>query len=461
MKHGANEGFIPYKIRSIEPIRLLKSEEREKRIKEAGLNVFKLKAEDVYIDLLTDSGTGAMSMQQWSRVLVGDESYAGSSSYFRLEKTVQEIMGLPHVIPAHQGRAAENILDHVLIKEGMVVPGNAHFDTTKAHIEFNKGRAVDCTIDAGAAVSEEHPFKGNLDLGKLEQAFKKYGREKIAYVLVTVTCNTVGGQPVSMKNIKDVSEFCKKHGLICLFDAARFAENAYFIKTREDGYANKSVKDIVLEMFSRVDGCTMSSKKDAFVPIGGFVALRDRGLADRVRQFEILFEGFCTYGGMSGMDMEALAQGLTEVVDEDYLAYRIGQVSYLGRLLSSAGVPVIKPYGGHAIFVDGRGFYPNVPAEQFPAQLLTVELYKKGGIRAVEVGLCLAGRGPDTGKELAPKLDLCRMAIPRRVYTNEHLDHVAKCTIDLFNRDRDRKTGLKLDQETKIMRHFTSTFKYV
>ena len=456
-----NKTPIPYRIKVVEPITLLPREERLAKIEEAGLNLFNLKSEDVYIDLLTDSGTGAMSKAQWAGIMLGDEAYAGSMSFFKLEKTIQDVMGLPYVIPVHQGRAAEKVLDFNIVKKGQVVPGNTHFDTTKAHIEFAGGRCIDCTISEGRQANAEHPFKGNLDLNLLNESYEKYGREKISYVLITVTCNSGGGQPVSMECIKEVSEFCKERKLFLLFDAARFAENAYFIKLREKGFENKSIPEIVREMFSYVDGCTMSAKKDGIVPIGGFLALRDKELYEELKPTDILFEGFYTYGGMSGMDMEALAQGLREVVDENYLAYRIGQTAYLGKKLIEREIPIVTPIGGHAVFVDGRRFFPKVPEDQFPSQLLTVELYKEGGVRAVEIGACLAGRDPDTGENLRPHLDLCRLTIPRRVYTHEHLDYVAKTVIKVKGNSGDKNKGLGFLNETKGIRHFTSTFKYL
>jgi len=454
--------FIPYKIKSVEPIQLLPREERERVIDAAGFNVFKLRSDQVYIDLLTDSGTGAMSAAQWSRVMLGDESYAGSSSFFRLEKVIQDVMGLPYVIPVHQGRAAEQVLDYVMIgSEKNVVPGNTHFDTTKAHIEFRGGRTIDCTIEEGRDPTTAHPFKGNLDLTFLKEAVEKSGHDKISYVLITITCNSGGGQPVSMENIKAVSNYCKQEGFTLFFDAARFAENAYFIQQRENGYENMSVKEIIKEMFSYVDGCTMSAKKDGLVPIGGFLAFRDEALFEEMKPLNILFEGYYTYGGMSGMDMENMAQGLTEVTGESYLAYRIGQTAYLGHKLDDAGVPVVKPFGGHAVFVDGRRFYPNVPEDQFPAQMVTVEAYKFGGIRSVEIGSCLAGRNPDTGENIRPALDLSRFAIPRRVYTKEHFDYVADRITEAHQATKDRTTGLAFNMESKGIRHFTSTFKYI
>lgn len=454
-----SRNIVPYKIKVIEPIRLLPRHERERKIKEAGLNVFRLRAEDVYIDLLTDSGTGAMSAMQWSMMMIGDESYAGSSSFFRLEQAICEVTGMPFVIPVHQGRAAEQVLDFTLVNKGQVVPGNTHFDTTKAHIEFRGGRAVDCTIAEGRNATADHPFKGNIDLKLLDDVLKKYGRETIAYVLTTITCNSGGGQPVSMENIRDVSEFCKKHKLRFFFDAARFAENAYFIKKRERGYENKSIQSIVLEMFSYVEGCTMSAKKDGLVPIGGFLALRDEVLYEEMKPTDILFEGFYTYGGMSGMNMDAMAQGLKEVLDEAYLKHRIEQTAYLGMKLLERNVPIVTPVGGHAVFIDGRRFFPDVPEDEFPAQLVTVGLYKEGGVRAVEVGSCLAGRDPDSGENIRPALDLCRLTIPRRVYTQEHFDYIADVVGSVREKELNRKSGLAFEKETRGIRHFTSTFR--
>lgn len=450
---------VPYRIKIVEPIRLLSRQERERRIRAAGLNVFRLKAEDVYIDLLTDSGTGAMSQAQWSQMMVGDEAYAGSASFFRLEHSIRDIMGLPFVIPVHQGRAAEQVLDFTLIHEGMVVPGNSHFDTTKAHIEFRGGRAIDCTIAEGRDATANHPFKGNVDLKLLAEAVKKHGREQVAYVLVTITCNSGGGQPVSMANIREVADFCREEKLRLFFDAARFAENAYFIQQREAGYKDKTIREIVREMFSYVEGCTMSAKKDGLVPIGGFLALQDQALYEEMKPTDILFEGFYTYGGMSGANMEAMAQGLREVVEEAYLAHRIGQTAYLGEELLRRDVPIVTPVGGHAVFIDGRRFFPKVPEKEYPAQLVTVCLYREGGVRAVEIGSCLAGRDPDSGENLRPALDLCRLTIPRRVYTQEHFDYVADVVATVSTEERGRAHGLAFDEETRGIRHFTSTFQ--
>jgi len=450
---------VPYRIKVVEPIRLLSRREREVKLREAGLNVFRLRAEDVYIDLLTDSGTGAISAAQLSHMMVGDEAYAGSASFFRLEESIRDVMGFPFVIPVHQGRAAEQVLDYTLVHQGMVVPGNSHFDTTKAHIEFRGGRAVDCTIAEGRDSTADHPFKGNIDMRLLEEAFAKHGRERISYVLITITCNSGGGQPVSMGNIREVASFCRARGLRLFFDAARFAENAYFIQQREPGFADRPIRDIVREMFSYGDGATMSAKKDGLVPIGGFLALRDEDLYEEMKPTDILFEGFYTYGGMSGMNMEAMAQGLREVVESEYLAYRIGQTAYLGDELMKRDVPIVTPVGGHAVFIDGRRFFPKVPEEQFPAQLVTALLYKEGGVRSVEVGANLAGRDPDTGENNRPALDLCRLTIPRRVYTQEHFDYVADVVATVYAQECSRTKGLAFDRETKGIRHFTSTFK--
>jgi tryptophanase len=450
---------VPFRAKVVEPIRLLPREKRNEAIAAAGLNVFNLKAEDVYIDLLTDSGTGALSTRQMSAMMSGDESYAGSRSFHRIVESFGGLTGLPYVMPSHQGRGAERVLNSVLVKRSAVVPGNSHFDTTKAHIEFAGGRCVDCTIDAGKDARAEHPFKGNVDIAKLEAVFDRYGAKQIAYVLITVTCNSGGGQPVSMQNIRAVSEFARTRGVLVFFDAARFAENAYFIQQREAGYHGKSVREIVREMFSHVDGCTMSSKKDAIVPMGGLIAMRDQGLYEALKTPTILFEGFYTYGGMSGMVMEALAQGLQDVVEEDYLRYRVGQVALLGTWLAEADVPIVQPVGGHAVFIDGRLFYPEVPEDEFPAQLVCVELYREGGVRPVEVGANLIGRDPDTGQNIRPALDLCRLAIPRRVYSGEHLEYVVDVARCVRQEQKTRRRGLAFDKESDGIRHFASTFR--
>jgi len=444
-----------YKIKMVETIKKSTREQREQWIKEAKYNLFNLKSEQVFIDLLTDSGTGAMSDKQWSALMQGDESYAGATSYYNLKNTIKELLGFDYFLPTHQGRAAENVLFSVLIKEGDVIPGNSHFDTTKGHIEFRKAKAVDCTIDEAFDTELEHPFKGNIDLNKLEETIKKHPKEKVPFIVVTVTCNSSGGQPVSMENMRAVRKLADQHGIPIIYDSARFAENAYFIKKREKGYENKTIKEIVKEMFSYADGMTMSSKKDAIVNMGGFIALNSEEIFKKATVFNIMFEGFVTYGGMSGRDMNALAQGLDEGTEFDYLDTRIRQVHYLGKKLTEFGITVQKPYGGHAIFVDAKKFLPNVPKEQYQAQTLAVELYLEAGIRGVEIGTLLADRDPETRENRYPALELLRLAIPRRVYTNNHMDVIAVALKNVFDR-RDKITkGLKIINEAPIMRHFT------
>jgi tryptophanase len=444
-----------YKIKMVETIKKSTRKQREQWIKEAKYNLFNLKSEQVFIDLLTDSGTGAMSDKQWSAIMQGDESYAGATSYYNLKNTIKELLGFEYFLPTHQGRAAENVLFSVLIKEGDIIPGNSHFDTTKGHIEFRKAKAVDCTIDEAFDTEIEHPFKGNIDLNKLEETIKKYPKDKIPFIVITITCNSSGGQPVSMENMKAVKKLASQHGIPIIYDSARFAENAYFIKKREKGYENKTIKEIVKEMFSYADGMTMSSKKDAIVNMGGFIALNSEDIFKKATVFNIMFEGFVTYGGMSGRDMNALAQGLDEGTEFDYLDTRIKQVEYLGKKLTDFGITVQRPYGGHAIFVDARKFLPNVPKEQLQAQTLAVELYLEAGIRGVEIGTLLADRDPETRENRYPALELLRLAIPRRVYTNNHMDVIAVALKNVFDR-RDKITkGLKIINEAPIMRHFT------
>jgi len=445
----------PYKIKVVEPLYRSSREEREQWIKEARYNLFNLRSDRVFVDLLTDSGTGAMSQYQWSEIMLGDESYAGSLSFHKLKDTINDLLDMPYFLPTHQGRAAENVLFSALINKGDVVPGNSHFDTTKGHIEYRRARAIDCTIDEACNTSEFHPFKGNIDLEKLEEVFKKYPAEKIPLCIITVTCNTSGGQPVSMENIREVSALCKKYGIMSIFDAARFAENAYFIKTREKGYENKSIREIVKEMFSYVDGATMSSKKDAIVNIGGFIALRDKALFDKASVFSIMYEGYLTYGGLAGRDLGALAQGLMEGTEFDYLEARIGQVAYLGEKLRSYGIPIQEPTGGHAVFVDAKKFLPNVPKEEYQAQTLAIELYIEAGVRGVEIGTLLADRNPLTRENRYPKLELLRLAIPRRVYTNNHMDYIAAALGNIWQRREKITKGLKIVSEAPIMRHFT------
>jgi tryptophanase len=444
-----------YKIKMVESLYRSTKSEREEWIKEAKYNLFNLRSGHVFIDLLTDSGTGAMSDLQWSAMMQGDESYAGASSYFKMKEAIQTVLGFDYFLPTHQGRAAENVLFSVLVKEGNIIPGNAHFDTTKGHIEFRHAAAVDCTIKEAYDTSVYHPFKGNIDLGKLEEVLTSNPREKIPMVIVTVTCNTPGGQPVSMENLKAVSSMAKKYGVLVILDGARFAENAYFIKMREPGFEHISIRDIVKEMMSYADAMTMSSKKDAIVNMGGFIALREEELFRQASVFNILFEGYITYGGMSGRDMNALAQGLYEGTEFNYLETRVEQVAYLGKLLSGYGIPVQQPYGGHAIFVDARKFLPKVPREQFQAQTLAVELYLEGGVRGVEIGTLLADRDPETRENRFPRLELMRLALPRRVYTNNHMDYVAACLKNIWDRRDEITTGLRITREGPILRHFT------
>ncbi len=444
-----------FKIKMVEPIRRTSREEREAWIKDAKYNLFNLKSDQVFIDLLTDSGTGAMSDRQWSEMMLGDESYAGASSYYKLKAAIKDITGFDYFLPTHQGRAAENVLFSSMIKEGDIIPGNSHFDTTKGHIEFRKAHAVDCTIDEAFDTTLDHPFKGNVDLNKLEDVLKSNPKEKIPMVIVTVTCNSSGGQPVSLQNLKAVYELAKSYEIPVIFDSARFAENAYFIKIREAAYENKCIREIVAEMFSYADGMTMSSKKDAIVNMGGFIGLRDKELFEKASVYNILFEGFISYGGMSGRDMNALAQGLYEGTEFDYLETRIGQVAYLGQQLKDHGIPVQYPFGGHAIFVDAKRFLPQMPVEQYVAQTLAVELYIEGGVRGVEIGTLLADRDPETGENRFPELELLRLAIPRRVYTNNHIDYVAAALINVFDRRNEIVSGLKITKEAPILRHFT------
>ena len=444
-----------YRIKMVESIQRSTREERVRWLKDARYNLFSLKSDYVYIDLLTDSGTGAMSDRQWSALMSGDESYAGARSYYNMKDAIQQILGFTYFLPVHQGRAAENILFSTLIKAGDIIPGNAHFDTTKGHIEFREAIAKDCTVDAAVNTQLELPFKGNVDLEKLEQVLSAYPKERVPMVILTITNNTAGGQPVSMENIRCTSELCKKHDVRLLLDSARFAENAYFIKTREEGYLDKTIKEIVSEMFSYADIMTMSSKKDAIVNMGGFVAFKSETLWKQCQKFCILNEGFITYGGMSGRDMNALAVGLDEGTDFDYLETRIKQVEYLGKKLDQYGIPYQRPAGGHAIFVDAKKVLTHVPKEQFIAQTLAIELYLEAGIRGVEVGAILADRDPVTRENRYPELELLRLAIPRRTYTNNHMDVTATALKNVFDRKDTITTGYTIVKEEPIMRHFT------
>jgi tryptophanase len=445
----------PFKIKMVEPIYRSTQQQRETWINEASYNLFNLKSEQVYIDLLTDSGTGAMSDRQWSEIMLGDESYAGASSYYKLKAAITEITGFNYFLPTHQGRAAENVLFSVLVKEGDLVPGNSHFDTTKGHIEFRKATAVDCTIDEACDPAIYHPFKGNVDTIKLENVLKNNPKDKISCIIVTITNNTAGGQPVSMANLREVGKLSRKYGVKFIIDSARFAENAYFIKLREYGYAEKDIREIALEMFSYADGMTMSSKKDAIVNMGGFVAFRDEKLFHEVSTYNIIYEGFITYGGMSGRDMNALAQGLYEGTEFLFLESRINQVAYLGTKLKEHGIPVLEPFGGHAIFIDAKKFLPQIKKEEFPAQTLAIELFIEGGLRGVEIGALMADRDPITRADRYPELEMVRLAIPRRVYTNNHMDYVAAVVMNVFDRRNQIKNGVKIKWEAPIMRHFT------
>jgi tyrosine phenol-lyase len=449
----------PFRIKVVERIALPSVEEREAIIREAGLNVFNIPSEKILIDLLTDSGTSAMSDRQWAALMVGDEAYAGSRSYYRFEEVVRSIFGFKHVIPTHQGRVAENLLFSVRVKPGMVVPNNIHFDTTRANVEHNGGIALDCVIPEGHDPDAEHPFKGNMDVDRLEAVLKEYGRERVPMVMLTITNNSGGGQPVSLENIRAVREVTRRHGVPLIFDACRFAENVWFIKQRERGYDRKSVLEIAREMFSLGDGCTMSAKKDGLVNMGGFLCLNDEETAREITNLLILVEGFPTYGGLAGRDLEAIAQGLTEVTDEAYLEYRVGQVRRLGERLVEASVPVLKPFGGHAVYLNARAFLPHIPQSRFPAQALAVALYREAGIRAVEIGSLMFGR-EENGKPVYPKLEMVRLAVPRRVYTTMQMDYVADSVIRLLQ-ERERIRGLRLTYAAPVLRHFTARLEEV
>ena len=444
-----------YRIKMVEQIYRSTREEREVWLKEAKNNLFNLRSEQVFIDLLTDSGTGAMSDKQWSAMMLGDESYAGASSYYKLKDAITTILGFDYILPTHQGRAAENVLFSVLIKEGDIIPGNSHFDTTKGHIEFRKATALDITVEESKDTSTPYPFKGNLNLESLEESIKLHTVEKIPFILITVTNNTAGGQPVSLENIRGVRAIANKYGIPVVFDSARFAENAYFIKLREKGFENKSIKEIVAEMYENADAMTMSSKKDAIVNMGGFIAMKSKDLFEKASVYNIMFEGFVTYGGMSGRDMNALAQGLDEGTEFETLETRIKQTEYLGNKLIEYGVPIQLPIGGHAVFVDARKILGHIPKEEFQAQTLAIELYLEGGVRGVEIGAILADRDPNTRENRYPTLELLRLAIPRRTYTNNHMDVIAASLKNVFDRKNQITKGFKIIKEATIMRHFT------
>lgn len=453
------EPIEPFKIKAVEPIRKISDSERLEALKEGGYNLFLVNADKIYIDLLTDSGTSAMSDNQWAGIMCGDESYAGSVSFQHLRDEVYQLTGLKEFIPTHQGRAAEHLLFSTLLRSGYVVPSNTHFDTTRANVESCDSLALDLTIPEATDIESLYPFKGNMNTEKLIAAIEKYGTEKIPLIMLTVTNNSMGGHPVSMENIRKVSNIAKDYGIPLFLDACRFAENAYFIKTRETGFEDRSVRSIAREMFSYADGCTMSAKKDGLVNIGGFLAMNNGEWAEKIRQSLILIEGFPTYGGLSGRDMEAMARGLHEVLEEDYLQFRTEQVAYLSSLLVDAGVPIIRPAGGHAVYVNAKSFYDHIPQAQFPGQVLVVELYREAGIRAVEIGSVMFGHhDPETGEMVYPELDLVRLAIPRRVYTNSHMKYVAQALQSLF-RKRKETRGLRITYDPKVLRHFTARFE--
>ena len=443
-----------WRIKMVEPIKKSTREEREQWMKEANYNLFQLRSEQVYIDCLTDSGTGAMSDRQWAAVMMGDESYAGSSSFFHLKETINKITGFEYVIPTHQGRAAENVLFSHLVKAGSIVPGNSHFDTTKGHIESRKATALDCTIDEAKDTQLEIPFKGNVDPKKLEKALAEH-HENVPFIIVTITNNTAGGQPVSMQNLREVRAIADKYGKRVVLDSARFAENAYFIKTREEGYADKTIKEIALEMFSLADGMTMSAKKDGIVNMGGFIATRHEDWYEGAKRFCIPFEGYLTYGGMNGRDMEALAVGLDENTEFDNLETRIHQVEFLAGLLDEYGIPYQRPVGGHAIFVDASKVLTKVPKEEFPAQTLAIELYLEAGVRGCEIGYILADRDPVTRENRFGGLDLLRLCVARRVYTDNHMKVIAAALKNVFDRRDEITRGVEITWEAELMRHFT------
>lgn len=447
----------PYKIKMVEPIAVTTREQRETALKKAGYNTFLLDSEDVYIDLLTDSGTNAMSDNQWAGLMLGDEAYAGSKNFKHLQKAVRELYGFKHVVPTHQGRGAENILSQIMIRPGDYVPGNMYFTTTRAHQELNGATFRDIIIDEAHDPQNEHPFKGNIDLHKLQDLIYEVGPERIPYICLAVTVNLAGGQPVALSNIKEVYQLAQKYKIKVMMDATRCVENACFIKQWEPGYAGKTIKEIVREIFSYADGCTMSGKKDGIVNIGGFLALNDDDLYQKATSLVVVYEGMPSYGGMTGRDMEALARGMYESVDYNFIAHRLDQVRYLGDRLMAAGIPIVKPVGGHAIFLDARAFYPQIPQDQFPAQMLAAQLYLQSGVRSMERGIVSAGRDKN-GNHHYPKLELVRLTIPRRVYTYAHLDVVADSVIDLYQ-DRENVKGLRFVYEPPVLRFFTARFE--
>jgi len=449
----------PFKIKVVEPIRRTTREERDRLLRETGYNLFQVPAESVYVDLLTDSGTSAMSDNQWAGLMLGDESYAGSKNYYHLEETVRSIFGYKHVIPTHQGRMAENLLFSTIVKSGMCIPNNIHFDTTRANVEHHGAQALDVVIKEAYDPHCDLPFKGNMDLVRLEETINRIGRHRIPLVMLTITNNSGGGQPVSMANIRQTRALLNRYGIPLFFDACRFAENCFFIKEREPAYASKSLLDIARELFTYGDGCTMSAKKDGLVNIGGFLSLNNDQWAQDITNMLILVEGFPTYGGLAGRDLEAMARGLREVLDEDYLSFRVGQVRYLGELLDEADVPILKPIGGHAVYLNAKEFLPHIPQDQCPAQSVAVALYREYGIRGVEMGTVMFGKKVTaTGPTIHPELEMVRLDIPRRVYTNMQITYVAESIIELYNR-RERIHGLTLTYEAPMLRHFTARFE--
>ncbi len=457
-QYGRRSWAEPWKIKMVEPIKLISREEREKAIVEAGFNTFLLRSEDVYIDLLTDSGTSAMSDRQWAGIMLGDEAYAGSRNFYHLEGAVQEHYGYKYVLPTHQGRGAEHLLSQCTIGQGDFIPGNMYFTTTRLHQELAGGTFVDVIIDAGHDPDSTHPFKGDVDLDKLKDLIGRVGAESIPYVSLAGTVNMAGGQPVSMANVRELRALCDKHGIAIFLDATRLAENAFFIQEREDGYADKPISAIIKEFCSYTDGAWMSAKKDNLVNIGGWLAVNDADLFDRLRNLVVVYEGLHTYGGMSGRDMEALAIGIAESVDDDHIRSRVGQVRYLGQLLTEWEIPIVQPVGGHAVFLDARAFYPHIPQDEFPAQTLSAELYIDSGVRSMERGIVSAGRDPETGDHRHPKLELVRLAIPRRVYTQAHMDVTSEAVKEVYDK-REQTRGMKMVYEPKMLRFFQARFE--
>ncbi len=451
----------PFTIKSVETLRLTTREEREQYLKEADYNLFKIKSQHVLIDLLTDSGTGAMSTEQWAALMRGDESYAGSPSFQRFEKSVKDVFGFKFVIPTHQGRAAERILFSTMCKKGDVVPNNTHFDTTRANIEYRGAIAEDMVISEGKDPKKIHPFKGNMDVRKLQNLIEDVGARKIPLCMLTITNNSGGGQPVSMENVKEVKKILDQYKIPLYFDAARFAENAYFIKLREGGYQDKSIKEIVHEMMSYADGCTMSAKKDGLANIGGFICTNNEVLAQQEKDLLILTEGFPTYGGLAGRDLEAIAVGLQEVLEEDYLRYRLAEAKYLGERLLEIGYPIVQPPGGHAIYIDAKTMLPHIPPNQYPGQALSAELYLAGGIRTVEIGSVMFGKiDKKTGEEIPAEMELVRLALPRRTHTQSHIDYVLEVAKDVY-KHRENIKGMKITEQPKFLRHFTAKFESI